>query len=194
LGVGIELATMEIAQQVKGKAGKGVWVNSVFEGDPAHRAGIRIGDVILKIGGTAVDTPGRMIRLIGAFSPGQSVNLDILRDGRREVVTVKLGNQKKKPDKVFKKLFQDTDEPSLGLEVESLGGGKGIIVSRVYPGSTADGQGLKVGDRIEAINGRAVLEVIEFIDFLDAASGEGKIHLLVLRNKNKFHFELTQRS
>ena len=52
LGVGIELVTEKIAQQVKGKAGEGVWVNSVFEGDPAHQAGIRIGDVILKIGGT----------------------------------------------------------------------------------------------------------------------------------------------
>ena len=121
LGVGIELVTVEIAQQVKGKVGKGVWVNSVFEGDPAHRAGIRIGDVILKIGGAAVDTPGRMIRLIGAFSPGQSVNLDILRDGKREVVTVKLENQKKKPDKVFKKSIQDIDEPSLGLEVGKSG-------------------------------------------------------------------------
>ena len=193
LGVGIELVTMEIAQQVKGKVGKGVWVNSVFEGDPAHRAGIRIGDVILKIGGTAVDTPGRMIRLIGAFSPGQSVNLDILRDGRREVVTVKLEKQKKKPDKVVKKSFQDINEPSLGLEVESLGGGKGIIVSRVYPGSTADGQGLKVGDRIEAINGRTVLEVIEYIDALDSVLYGGKIYLLVLRNKDKLHFELTQK-
>ena len=194
LGVGIELVTMEIAQQVKGKVGKGVWVNSVFEGDPAHRAGIRIGDVILKIGGTAVDTPGRMIRLIGAFSPGQLVNLDILRDGKREIVTVKLENQKKKPDKVFKKSFQDIDEPSLGLEVESLGDNKGIVVSRVFPGSTADEQGLKVGDRIEAVNGRSVSEVIEFIEVLDSTLGEGKIHLLILRNKNKFHFELTQRS
>merc|ERR1711969_225159 len=99
LGVGIETVTDKIAQQVKGKAGEGVWVNSVFEGDPAHRAGIRIGDVILRIGGTTVDSPSRMIRLIGAFSPGQSINLDILRDGKREVVTVKLENQKKKPDK-----------------------------------------------------------------------------------------------
>ena len=135
-----------------------------------------------------------MIRLIGAFSPGQSVNLDILRDGKREIVTVKLENQKRKPDKVFKKSFQDIDEPSLGLEVESLGDNKGIVVSRVFPGSTADEQGLKVGDRIEAVNGRSVSEVIEFIEVLDSTLGEGKIHLLILRNKNKFHFELTQRS
>jgi len=193
LGVGIETVTEKIAQQVKGKAGEGVWVNSVFEGDPAHRAGIRIGDVILRIGGTTVDSPSRMIRLIGAFSPGQSVNLDILRDGKREVVTVKLDNQKKRPDKVFKKSLQDIDEPSLGLEVESLGGDKGIVVSKVYPSSTADKQGIRVGDRIEAVNGRAVSKIIDFIDTLDSILRGGKIHLLVLRNQDKLHIELTQK-
>jgi len=193
LGVGIETVTEKIAQQVKGKAGEGVWVNSVFEGDPAHRAGICIGDVILRIGGTTVDSPSRMIRLIGAFSPGQSVNLDILRDGKREVVTVKLDNQKKRPDKVFKKSLQPTDEPSLGLEVESLDGDQGFIVSRVYPGSTADKQGLKVGDRVEAINGRTVSKVIEFKDIITSVLEGGEIHLLVLRGKAKLRIELTQK-
>jgi len=193
LGVGIETVTEKIAQQIKGRAGEGVWVNSVFEGDPAHRAGIRIGDVILRIGGTTVDTPSRMIRLIGAFSPGQSVNLDILRDGKRQVVTVKLENQKKRPGKVFKKSLQDIDEPSLGLEVESLGGNKGIIVSRVYQGSTADKQGLKVGDRIEAINGRTVSKVIEFKEVLNSILEGGEIHVLVLRGEGKLHVKLTQK-
>ena len=193
LGVGIELVTEKIAQEVKGKAGEGVWVNSVFEGDPAHRAGIRIGDVILRIGGTAVDTPSRMIRLIGAFSPGQSVNLDILRDGKRKVVTVKLENQKKRPDKVFKKSLQGIDEPSLGLEVESLGGDKGIVVSRVYPGSTADKQGIRVGDRIEAVNGRTVSKVIEFKEVLNSVLEGGEIHVLVLRGEGKLHIKLTQK-
>ena len=134
-----------------------------------------------------------MIRLIGAFLPGQSVNLDILRDGKREVVTVKLENQKKKPDKVFKKSLQDIDEPSLGLEVESLGGDKGVVVSRVYPGSTADKQGLRVGDHIEAINGRTVSKVIEFKDIISSVLEGGEIHVLVLRGKGKLHFKLTQK-
>ena len=194
LGVGIELVTEKIAQQVKGKAGEGVWVNSVFEGDPAHQAGIRIGDVILKIGGTSVGSPNRMIRLIGAFSPGQSVNLDILRDGMRKVVTVKLKNQVKRPDKVFKKSLQDNDKSPLGLEVESIGDNKGLVISMIYPGSVADENGLKVGDRIEAINGKIVLEVMKFKDFLGSILGGGKIDLLVLRNKDKFHIELTKRS
>ena len=194
LGVGIELVTEKIAQEVKGKVGEGVWVNSVFEGDPAHRAGVRIGDVILKIGGTAVGTPSRMIRLIGAFSPGQLVNLDILRDGKLETVTVKLENQKKRLDQAFNKSLQNTNEPSLGLEVESLDSGKGIIVSRVYSGSVADKEGLKVGDLIEAVNGRIILELIEFKYVIGSILGGAKIYLLISRNNDKFHFELTQRS
>ena len=193
LGVGIESVTKEIARQEKGKEGQGVWVNSVFEGDPAHKAGLRIGDIILKIGGTAVDTPGRMIRLIGAFSPGQTVNLDILRDGKREVVTVKLENQKSRTERTVKKLLPDINEPSLGLEVESLDDGKGVVVSKLYPGSSAGKQGLRVGDYIEAVNGRTVSEVIEFIDALDSVLGGGKIHLLVLRNGEKFHSALVQK-
>ena len=71
---------------------------------------------------------------------------------------------------------------------------KGLLYLEFSQDPTADEQGLKVGDRIEAVNGRSVSEVIEFIEVLDSTLGEGKIHLLILRNKNKFHFELTQRS
>ena len=61
----------------------------------------------------------------------------------------------------------------------------------IYPGSVADENGLKVGDRIEAVNGEIVFEVIKFQDVLGSALAGGKIHLLVLRNKGKFHIDLT---
>ena len=67
------------------------------------------------------------------------------------------------------------------------------MISRVYSGSLADKEGLQPGDRIEAINGRIIKEVIEFIDVLDSVSSESKIHLLVLRTKVKFHLALVQR-
>jgi len=193
LGVGIERVTREIAKQERGKEGRGVWVNSVFEGEPADRAGLRIGDIILRIGGAAVDTPSRMIRLIGSFSPGQTITLDILRDGKKEVVTVKLENQKKLPDRQAKKPLPGLSEPPLGLEIESSKNGNGIIVSRVYPGSSAHKEGLQPGDRIEAINGRIISEVIEFINVLDSVSSESQVHLLVLRNREKFHLALVQK-
>lgn len=190
LGVGIELVTREIARQVNAKAGEGVRVNSVFEGDPAHRAGLRVGDIILKIGGAAVDTPSRMIRLIGSFLPGQTVSLDILRDGKQEVVIVKLENQKERRAKLVKKSLPDPYEPALGMEVENADDGNGVIVSRVYPGSSAEKEGLRTGDRIEAINGKAVSKVTEFKDIFDSVLSGDQAHLLILRNKEKFHLVL----
>ena len=79
------------------------------------------------------------------------------------------------------------------MEVESLGGDKGIVVSIVDPGSTADKQGLKVGDRVEAINGRTVSKAIEFKDIINSVLEGGEIHLLVLRGKGKLHVKLTQK-
>ena len=64
-------------------------------------------------------------------------------------------------------------------------------MSRVYPGSTADKQGLRVGDHIEAINGRTVSKVIEFKEVLNSVLEGGEIHVLVLRGGGKLHIKLT---
>ena len=66
-------------------------------------------------------------------------------------------------------------------------------MSRVYPGSTADKQGLKVGDRVEVINGRTVSKVIEFKDIINSVLEGGEIHVLVLRGEGKLHIKLTQK-
>ena len=84
-----------LAEENNGKRGDGVIVNSVFEGDPAHLAGLKVGDIILKIGGVKVDSPNSLIRIIGTISPGQTINLDILREGKRNLIPVKLESKKK---------------------------------------------------------------------------------------------------
>ena len=66
-------------------------------------------------------------------------------------------------------------------------------MSKVYPGSTAEKQGLRVGDHIEAINGRTVSKVIEFKEVLNSVLEGGEIHVLVLRGEGKLHIKLTQK-
>jgi len=77
LGVGIEHVPDDVAKVANLQSGGGVLVNSVFEKQPAFNAGIKVGDIILKIGGAEVNSPNSMIRLIGNVSPGQKVMLDI---------------------------------------------------------------------------------------------------------------------
>ena len=64
---------------------------AVSAGGPAEAAGIRAGDVVLRIDGTPVTAPDELIVAIRARAPGDVVTLTVLRDGTRTDIDVTLG-------------------------------------------------------------------------------------------------------
>ena len=193
LGVGIDPISEETAAKIKSYQGVGVIVNSVFEGDPAFRAGLKVGDIIMKIGGAEIDSPNSLIRIIGTISPGQTVNLDILRDGKHKVVPVKLESKKKK-----KQLFAALNPNNLnglGFSVKNsddLTGETGLNVSHLESGGYAESKGLKLGDQILAVNGEVVANLQEFENILNKIQKGGSIFLLIFRDNKKFHLGLVR--
>ena len=194
LGVGIDPVTEEVAKRTKGQEGVGVIINSVFEGDPAHRAGLKVGDIILKIGGSDIDSPNKMIRVIGAITPGQTINLDILRNGKTRVVPVKLESRKDKSRPLAN--LPPLSPSGLGFSVENLGKSKnmpdGVLVSEVNPKSSAASKGLQTGDLIMAVNGDPVTNQSEFDSLIDKIQKGGPVFLLIWRNDEKFHLGLVR--
>lgn len=71
-------------------AGGGVQVTHVYAGGPAAQAGIQPGDVIDSIDGRTVTTLGELLGEVDDRSPGQSVELGVVRDGNRGDVQVEL--------------------------------------------------------------------------------------------------------
>ena len=192
LGVGIEFVTREARETAKLKEGEGVLVNSVFEGDPAHKAGLLVGDIILRIAGTPVDSPSRMIRIVGSILPGQTVNLEILRGGKAQEVMVKLDNHKERKQQVIASIPSD-NIPPLGLElIKSKGLSQKVEIEKVYPGSESEVKGLKKGDVILAVNGANVQSAEEFEGIIDGLSTGMTIFLLVERNQGKLHLALVR--
>jgi len=195
LGVGIEVVRPEIAAKVDVPEGKGVLINSVFEGDPAERAGLRVGDIILKIGGVAVNSPTRMIRIVGVISPGQTIQLDILRDGKPQTIPVKLDNYpKKNPEQAS---LSDPQEkfPVLGIELEPASekvddAEEGLVIKEVIIGSVAESKGLKPGDRILAVNGDSVVSHKQYDNIVGKIQRGATVFLLLTRNEKKFHLTL----
>ncbi len=196
LGVSIDPLPSELAEKLDIKMDEGVLVNAVFEGDPAHSAGIRVGDIILKIGGSKVDSPNKLIRLIGAVSPGQSVKVELFRDGKRVPVMVKLASQ-------IVSEATDTDElPAMGIFVENLGGEmgkeyylrglKGIVVSKVVMGSSAEQRGVKEGDLITSVNGQQVHGKWEFSKIMEKIQIGSPTFLSILRDDEKLHLTLVR--
>lgn len=72
---------------------KGAYVSEVTEGGPAEQGGLQAGDVVLKMNGQDIDTSTALTRRVADVAVGQSVRLDILRDGRPRTVTLRVAKR-----------------------------------------------------------------------------------------------------
>lgn len=90
--VGIQPAqlTPQLARELGIREPAGVLVYALSPGGPADRAGIRPGDVLVKLAGKPLQTVEDLFAALRAYRPGQKVAIELMRGGRRETVQVKL--------------------------------------------------------------------------------------------------------
>ena len=122
-------------------------VGEVVEGSPAAAAGIRQGDSILSVDGTALQGGGSLSAEVGKRKPGDKVTLEIRRQsGTVEKAEVTLGAA-----------TEDANKAYLGVRYQEVpvfadGGARvGLLVRQVAPGSPAEQAGIRVGDLISAV-------------------------------------------
>ena len=72
---------------------KGAFINSVTPGGPAERGGIQAGDIVLSLNGEAIDSSTELTRLVGRARAGDTLRMEVLRDGRRQTVNVRSGTR-----------------------------------------------------------------------------------------------------
>ncbi len=71
----------------------GLRVSKVGEKSPAQEAGIKEGDVILKLNGTALETREQMQGMLKEMAKGDEISLELLRDGKTKPYTLNLGER-----------------------------------------------------------------------------------------------------
>jgi len=86
LGVRVDDLDKDMADALGVPAGKGALVREVLEDTPAQKAGIRAGDVIVKVGDDTVDDPDDLTRALRGRQG--KVSIDLLRKGDRRTVNV----------------------------------------------------------------------------------------------------------
>jgi serine protease Do len=198
LGVGIQPVTAELASKFGVAENEGVLVNEVFENDPAAQAGIKPGDIITKVDGKSVDTPNMLSRLIAGLVPGATASIEVVRDGRRQVISVPVSERRDAV--VVASVPPSRTEVKLGIDVQDLTAelaekfklkdASGVLIAKVDQGSVAHGEGLREGDLIKEVNRAEVRSVGEFTSALARVKRGETILLRVLRESRAFYVVL----
>jgi serine protease Do len=100
IGVQIGAVTKDVADAIGLGKPVGALVQSVAAGEPAEKAGIEAGDIILKVDGKAVERSGDLPRMIGATKPGTRVTLNVWRKGAARDIAITVAEFE--PDRMAK--------------------------------------------------------------------------------------------
>jgi serine protease Do len=189
LGVSIQGVDEKLAKSFGLPNTKGVLISGIAPGGPAEKAGIKAGDFIVTIAGKAVENANELRNLVADQAVGKSVAAELYREGKKQTLNVTIDAQ---PANMLAALGgapgtqpAEAAAGKFGLEVakptETLARQfgykaipKGVIVTQVVDGSSADDQGLKAGMTITQIQSKPVTSVEEFqkaVIAKDAADG-----------------------
>lgn len=91
LGITMQDMTRELADSFKLKSTNGTLIASVQKGGPADNAGIRPGDVMIAIGGEAVQNSSELLNKVAALPPDSTVTVTVLRNNEQMDVRIKVG-------------------------------------------------------------------------------------------------------
>ena len=199
LGVAIQEVTPEIARAVGLKEHRGAMVTSVYAGDPADKAGIRPGDIILRIDGQDIADTRALTRIIGSLKPESAVKVTVFRDGRSRSLTAVL--QKRTDDHVAKldrspRKEEGAKDP-LGLTVVNITPQvqrefnipepAGVLVTDIDPKGSAAGSQIQKMDIIREVDRKEVNTVEHYLAALSARKKGQAVLLLVIRGSRPLY-------
>jgi Do/DeqQ family serine protease len=158
LGVNIVTLTPDIADNLGVKDAQGALVSQVVDGSAAEKAGVKAGDVITAVNGLPVKSAAELRNRIGLLRVGESVNLELLRDGKPRKVAATV--QARADGAAEGGSATDVHRALDGVDLADAPGG-GVLVRAVEPGSAASQNGLKANDVIASVNRQRVGNVKE---------------------------------
>jgi serine protease Do len=196
IGVGIQDLTPELAGALKVDPHGGVLVNSINDGGPAAKANMKPGDIIASVAGKKVTDGRELVREIIAHDVGTSVNLEIIRDGKRYGTSCTLQERPEAAVPPLPVQQQGVPQSGLGLSVRNLTAQQaqqiGLsarpmpVVTAIAPGSAADRAGLKPGDVIVEADGVQEPSANQLAD----AAKDGAVLVRVRRRDASFYAAL----
>jgi Do/DeqQ family serine protease len=182
--------TPQLAQAFDLTLTNGIIITQVENDSPAHKAGLRVGDVVVSANGRKIRTAGDMHNLVGLLRIGQSIELELYRQGKKlkitaviETIQIPVVEGSRWNEKLAGAKIGEIRESSLQRGAISY-----LQVIEVEPGSNAWDAGIREGDLLYSINKQSIRnhqEALEAIErnqngmILNIQRGEHELYLLI---------------
>ncbi|MBQ7170603.1 MAG: Do family serine endopeptidase [Synergistaceae bacterium] len=206
LGVSVRGITPEMAKAYGVKGSDGAMINDVFKGDPADKAGIKRGDVVVEINGQKVKDANDFVSKVRTLAPNSVARLQVVRKGKKLTFNVKLAERNSKGDGSVESSgkSEKPDEKSSGYDAlkdfgisevspltESLkrkyrisSDSEGLVITGIDQNTQASSDGeIREGDLIVEVNGH---EVKSASDAAKAAGDDSSIVLMIEREGSTY--------
>jgi serine protease Do len=198
LGIIPQELTPDMAKAFGMPNSHGVAIAQVEPTSPAAKAGLKVGDVITAVNGTAIDDVNTFRLQVAGFAPGTSINLKVARNGESLSVPVTLGefNLEAENKGGGEGAAPNAGEKGAlhGVSIQALSsdlrqqlqvpeGTQGVVITDVDPDSPASAAGLQQGDIIVQVDRKPVTTVPDFNTAIRAGSSHESTLLLVKRGQ-----------
>lgn len=192
LGVTVQSIDEKIAEGLGLENEEGALIADVVKGDPADKAGVKAGDVVVAINGRPVKDSRELINVIGGYEPNATVKLTVVRDGKKREIPVKLGLRKDENSGSASPAEPNVSRPITVKEIDAatakkFGVENGVAVTAIDETTNAYNAGLRNGDIILWINRQAVKSAEDFYSKYDKIkSGDVVFLKVVSRGSGRF--------
>jgi serine protease Do len=205
LGVWIQKVDPELSKSFGLKDSKGALVSKIQKDSPADKAGIKPGDVIVRIDDKQIGDSKELPMYVAGLPVGKEVEVEFVRDKKSKTVKIKIG---KLPDEAKEESTKKrTSEPQEEMREPDLLGFRvgnvttedrerlklddktnGVIIGDIQPQSPADQKGLRPGDMILEINRNPVKDLAEYKKFTKSLKKGDSVMLLIRQDENSTMF------
>ncbi len=184
IGAAIQDVTPDIASSLGVQAHQGALVADLTAGGPAERAGLKSGDLVMKVNGHEVTSASDLTRQVGLARGGDIIRLQIRRDGQVREIPVKSGIRPTEASLTHPAQGSGEQGPAaaarvLGLKLAPNDGG-GLAIQGVARNSDAAQKGLQAGDVIVQVGGHDASTVADLSSAVAAAKKAGRKDVLLL--------------
>lgn len=193
LGVMLQQMDANLAKAFNLDRSEGALIAEITKDSPAEKAGLKQGDIVLKYNNQPVTNIASLRNAIALMKPGSKISLTLLREGKPLEISVTIGtfpSQTETPPVEAKENLYGFSVQELTPEIakaQNFGNEKGVVISKVEPGTPAAWSGLKKGALIMTVNQKKVGSVEEFNEALEKTE-KGKPLLLLVKQGESVRF------